>query len=535
MRRGLPLFLLPFLLSSCDYRFLSSSPISSQSSPESSSSFTFSFSSSRFTIASGSSATIPYESSALGLCFFSSDESVAYIEGDRIIGLTPGRATITCLEDKTHSSLLAIVTFEEDFMVVYEDDVVVQGDNLSPAIEGFGDPSAISYSSSDTEVAKVDETGEVSALSPGVAYITASAYGFESAPFELTVLPEGPLESIQVEIESNSLPIGGYTPIEVTTYPEGYESVVELNVTGGYAVGGYLTSCESGEWEIEASYGGVADSVAYYVSAEELADPYENVDKDDFYADYDPAHSRLDALYRSSHSLMSGDIVTPDCEPVFLSNAPKQDGLYAKNASVQTYDDGGTYIIYDHNGRPVDAVYEGGAYITLEQVAAYLQAFGDIPDNQVKSKSMRPTQSPYGEYLRLNHSRFSGSQSSYPYEPILPDITGCGGDTVYYELDIGTTGTSGDGYVPMLYNNGTSVSRGAARICYTVSRNGERIEDPSNRQVFYTYNHYNDFREYLNYRHGWGKIFGNVSGGGELSDDYDCNPTEYPEVALTAI
>ena len=535
MRRGLPLFLLPFLLSSCDTRFLSSSPSNSQSSPESSSSFSFSFSSARFTIASGSSATIPYESSASGLSFFSSDESVAYIEGDRIIGLTPGRATITCLEDKTHSSLLAIVTFEEDFMVVYEDDVVVQGDSLSPAIEGFGDPSAISYSSSDMEVAKVDETGEVSALSPGVAYITASAYGFESAPFELTVLPEGPLESIQVEIESNSLPIGGYTPIEITTYPEGYESVVELNATGGYAVGGYLTSCESGEWEIEASYGGVTDSVAYYVSAEELADPYENVDKEKFYFDYEPAHSHLDALYRSEHSLMSGDIVTPDCEPVFLSNAPKQDGLYAKNTSVQTYGDGGTYIIYDHNGRPVDAVYEGGAYITLEQVAAYLQAFGDIPDNQVKSKSMRPTQSPYREYLRLNHSRFSGSQSSYPYEPILPDITGCGGDTVYYELDIGTTGTSGDGYVPMLYNNGTSISRGAARICYTVSRNGERIEDPSNRQVFYTYNHYNDFREYLNYRHGWGKMFGNVSGGGELSDDYDCNPTEYPEVALTAI
>lgn len=527
--------LLPLLLSSCDGRFSSSSPLSSETSSESSVPFSFSFSSSRFTLASGSSATIPYQSSASGLTFYSSDESVAYVEGDRIIGLTPGRATITCLEDKTHSSLLAIVTFEEDFMLVYEDDLVFQGDSLSPAIEGFGDHSAIAYSSSNPDVAKVSEAGEVSALSPGVAYITASAYGYESAPFELTVLPESPLESIEVEIESNSLPIGGYTPIEVKTYPEGYESVVDLNVSGGYAVGDYLTACESGEWEIEASYGGITDSVMYSVSAEELADPYENVDKDDFYADYERAHSRLDALYRSSHNLMSGDIVTPDCEPVFLSNAPKKDGLYAKNASVEIYDNGKTYIIFDHNGRPVDAVYEGGAYITLEQVAAYLQAFGDIPDNQVKSKSMRPTQSPYGEYLRLNHSRFSGSQSSYPYEPILPDITGCGGDTVYYELDVGTTGTSGDGYVPMLYNNGTSISRGAARICYTVSRNGERIEDPSEKQVFYTYNHYNDFREYLNYRHGWGKMFGNVCGGGELSDDYDCNPTEYPEVALTAI
>ena len=536
MRRRLLFALLPLLLFSCDGRFPPSSSSGLESSLEESSvPFNFSFSSTRITLSSGSSASIPYESNASGLTFFSSDDSIAYVEGDMIIGLTPGRATITCLEDKSYSSLLAIVTYDEDFMLVYDDDVVKAGESLSPAIGGFDDLSSISYSSSNPEVAMVSEAGEVRALSPGVAYISASAYGYESAPFELTVLPEDPLESIEVSVAVDSLPIGGFSPIEVSTFPEGYEPLVELSVTGGYAVDGYLTACDSGHWEIEASYGDITETAAYSVSAEELADPYENVDKEEFYADYEPAHSHLDALYRSSHSLMSGDIVTPDCEPILLSNAPKADGIYAKNSSVQTYDEGSTYIIFDHNGRPVDAVYEGGAYITLEQVAAYLQAFGDIPDNQVKSKSMRPTQSPYEKYLRLNHSRFSGSQSSYPYEPVLPDITGCGGDTVYYELDVGTTGTSGDGYIPMLYNNGTSISRGAARICYTVSRNGKRIEDPNERKVFYTYNHYNDFREYLNYRHGWGGMFGNVCGGGELSDDYDCNPTEYPEVALMAI
>ena len=40
--------------------------------------------------------------------------------------------------------------------------------------------------------------------------------------------------------------------------------------------------------------------------------------------------------------------------------------------------------------------------------------------------------------------------------------------------------------------------------------------------VFYTHNHYNDFREYLNYYGGWGQIFGNVTGGGEYSSKTNC-------------
>ena len=49
--------------------------------------------------------------------------------------------------------------------------------------------------------------------------------------------------------------------------------------------------------------------------------------------------------------------------------------------------------------------------------------------------------------------------------------------------------------------------------------------------VFYTYNHYNDFIEYLNYYGGWGEIFGNITGGGKISDKYNCNPTPYVPVA----
>ena len=53
--------------------------------------------------------------------------------------------------------------------------------------------------------------------------------------------------------------------------------------------------------------------------------------------------------------------------------------------------------------------------------------------------------------------------------------------------------------------------------------------------LFYTYNHYNDFQEYLNYEGGWGEMFGNVTGGGTLSSKSDYNPTPYVEVALTSL
>ena len=50
--------------------------------------------------------------------------------------------------------------------------------------------------------------------------------------------------------------------------------------------------------------------------------------------------------------------------------------------------------------------------------------------------------------------------------------------------------------------------------------------------VFYTYNHYNDFQEYLNYEGGWGEMFGNITGGGTISSKTDFNPTDYVNVVL---
>jgi len=251
--------------------------------------------------------------------------------------------------------------------------------------------------------------------------------------------------------------------------------------------------------------------------------------KEDFYENYRPANSLADALYRSQHGFMSGSISLQEQAPNVAEYQPSISGTLIRNSSAIYGDNGNSYSIVNTRGEIVNTIYKGGGYVTLEEVSAYVFAFGDIPANYVSKKSASPSSSPWGEYLRLNHSQFTGDTSRYPYEPELPRISGCGGDYVYYEIDIGTTGTDCDPkYAPKIYNNGKTITRGAARIVYSrFDRNNNKINDPGETFVFYTYNHYNDFQEYLNYEGGWGKIFGNITGGGTISSKYDYNPTPY--------
>lgn len=261
-------------------------------------------------------------------------------------------------------------------------------------------------------------------------------------------------------------------------------------------------------------------------------DPYANMTEEEFYEDYTPATSYWDAYFRTQHYFMSGSIDEQDQRPYIAKNQPKENGLYVRNTSALYSSDGNIYYVIDSQGNVVNKIFKGGAYVTLEDVAAYVFAFGDVPPNYTYDKFGYPSSDPWGKYLRLNHSEFSGDTDRYPYEPVLPDISGCGGDLYYYEIDIGTTGTDCDpDYASVLYNNGRKITRGAARIVYTrYDRNGNQIIDLDEKYLFYTYNHYNDFQEYLNYEGGWGEMFGNITGGGTISSRYDYNPTPYVAV-----
>lgn len=259
---------------------------------------------------------------------------------------------------------------------------------------------------------------------------------------------------------------------------------------------------------------------------------YEDIPKDEFYKNYVRATSNEDAKKRSEAYLMSGNLDVDDQEPTISNYQKEEDGKLVHNNNYY-YKDENTYVVVDCYGNEVFEVYKDGAYITLEEVAAYIYAFGDVPTNYYENRYNYPypSESPWGEYLRLNNNEFSGDTDKYPYEPILPRISGCGGDLIYYEVDIGTTGTDCDPRYPSeIYNDGYSITRGAARIVYSryYESDGSLITSLEDRYVFYTYNHYNDFQEYLNYQNGWGEIFGNITGGGDISS-YDPNfpPTDY--------
>lgn len=262
-------------------------------------------------------------------------------------------------------------------------------------------------------------------------------------------------------------------------------------------------------------------------------DPYVGMTAEEFYANYKPATCLEDALYRSQHGFLSGSLEVPGQYVTEAEYRPMDGESYIRNTDTYYLDDGNTYVVVDGYGNEVMRIYKGGGYITLEEVAAYMYAFGgssdNLPANYTSKKKAKPAENIWGEYLRLNHSYFIGNTSKYPYEPELPNISGCGGDLQYYEMDIGTTGTVTPGYENgRMYNTGASITRGAARLVYTrQDLNGNGVYESDEVYVFYTHNHYNDFREYLNYYGGWGEMFGNVTGGGVFDSKSQCNPTPY--------
>lgn len=348
------------------------------------------------------------------------------------------------------------------------------------------------------------------------------------------------LESIEIRTgEVMTLEVGTSLQLRLdadVTNKNVYWTVDNDNVT--VDENGLVGALKTGLSEVKVSVDKVYDTIFIRVVDDiPESDPFTSVSQTSFYADYKPAQTYEEAVYRSKHNLMSGSIADQDQAPTLAKNQPMQDGKYIRNTHAYYSNDLNTYYVVDENGDIVNQVFKGGAYVTLEEVAAYIFAFNEIPANYTSKKSGSPSSDPWGKYLRLNHSKFSGDTSRYPYEPVLPNISGCGGNFQYYELDMGTTGTDCDpSYDIVDYNNGSKITRGAARIVYSNSTtSGKALTDINEKYLFYTYNHYNDFQEYLNYQGGWGEMFGNITGGGTLSSKYDYNPTVYEEVVRMSL
>lgn len=443
---------------------------------------------------------------------------------------------IGCVNNSTQTN-------EIQFYFTNEDNIAIEvGNSLQLNFnEEFNDK----YSMEDVsftlnnDCVNINKDGLVTAIKPGNVTITA---GCDSLYDDITIIVIEPsIIDIELSSDSDEIFVGDTLILKCEVNPERYQEDVEYVITSGreniIINNNVIEALQPGITTITAKVSKfISNELTITIKTKEiLTDPYIDVDINEFYNNYVPAISYMDAYYRTLHGLMSGSIEPQDDEPTIAVEQPMQNGKYLKNTSSLYSDDGNTYYILDCYGNVTNQIYKGGAYISLEEVAAYVLAFNDIPANYTISKKTKPTSSVWGEYLRVNHSKFSGDTSRYPYEPELPNISGCGGYYQYYELDLGTTGTdTGGGYEVAVYNDGKTITRGAARIVYSrFDLNGNDIIDINEKYVFYTYNHYNDFQEYLNYEGGWGEMFGNITGGGTLSSKTNYNPTPYIEVSLT--
>ena len=410
------------------------------------------------------------------------------------------------------------------------------GESASLTVSMNFETTLVPIWTSSKDIVTVDNNGNITALEEGFCVVTVSVGAYQDTIY-IKVVP-GKVIDLELTVENSTLYVDESTQLNCTSSSELFdENKLEYIIISGENVvrleNNTVYALNEGEATIVAKHGVFeSNQVVIEVLEEIITDPYVNVTATEFYANYTPATSSMDAYYRSLHGFMSGDISPQDQEPTLAQYQPMENGKYVRNTDAIYSNDMNTYYIVDGYGNIVNKIYRGGGYVTLEEVAAYVLAFGDIPANYVSKKSGSPSTSVWGKYLRLNHSQFSGSTSKYPYEPELPNISGCGGDLYYYEIDLGTTGTDCDpGYAVVEYNNGSKITRGAARIVYTrYDRNNNQIIDINEKYVFYTYNHYNDFQEYLNYEGGWGEKFGNITGGGTLSSKYDYNPTPYVSV-----
>lgn len=278
-------------------------------------------------------------------------------------------------------------------------------------------------------------------------------------------------------------------------------------------------------------------------SINEMNDPYVNVNKDEFYANYKPATSYEDAYFRSKHYLISGDIAPQKHIPAEnspVAEKPQTDsGVMYKNALCRyEVDKDGNYISYTINTLDGSSmkVYYGAGYSSLDEVSAYLFAFGYPPANTTKGTkkgdSVQAVQK-WGRYARLNIGRFSGDTSQYPFEPLLDGIMD---KYNYYETDFG----SDDEYMvgsrlekPYYYNG--NISRSACRFVFNFENKDGSELNLKNRHVYYTYNHYNDFEEYLNYKGGYTQRFGSQSVGNEPNDKNPPVKPSNPPLTISAL
>lgn len=310
-------------------------------------------------------------------------------------------------------------------------------------------------------------------------------------------------------------------------------------------------------------------------------DPYETIDTNEERETFETSTSYIvansfdDAQLRTAHSLISG--INQSSEIYSTTNVSSNymsNSVYKRNSATQyTFQNDNSYESYailNPDGTIFETIYYGGAYTSLNEIASYLLAFEEVPPNMGYTKydtsSSCIASMNWWRAGRVNYGAFSGpQQNKYTYEPAFPGMAlyseNYGVATRYYvECDFGDWDNYNDNdyvYNQGIYSSGESINRGVLRFVFTAKYNASTTADSegkdistivntlnstfsgaeniNNRYVFYTYDHYGDFQEYLNYANGWGQRFGSMTAGNYAPTGSDYPPTEYPSTISWSI
>ena len=402
------------------------------------------------------------------------------------------------------------------------------------------------FTSSDETIISINDKGVGTALKIGTSTITISKSGYTTTNISITVIEDVTLLEMEV-ILNTSIEVDGTTTIVAKdgekvltdlTYVSSDPSILTVSNIG------VVTGIKTGKASVTISKTGYKDKVYDIEVLDKPLDPptnpYLDIDtaeeKVEFYSNnYKVAHSYKDAQYRSEAHLLSGTNEDSNYLPT-LNN--KVDTTKINNYRSNTFD----YILDSSNNKiaykyyQLDGsyipIYKGGAYYTMNEVAAYLLGFGEVPVNHYYDKGSNGKASAlneWGRYARVNYGAFSGpSLGSYQFEPYMVGMenkdvyyteTDFGND-VYYNKESYVKGTK-----PYINSDATSITRGVLRFIFTStyenSNNSNYTNNKYYNRVYYTYNHYNDYYEFLNYQDGWSNVFGNMTTRGNAYGKYN--------------
>lgn len=191
----------------------------------------------------------------------------------------------------------------------------------------------------------------------------------------------------------------------------------------------------------------------------------------------------------SSSSSSSSRIPTTSYEADnYYRLSPKDfsDKIYTFDGESCTFSDSGYTITIDQD------------CLDAESVCYYWMAFKQMPPNYFTTSSYKSDTTAAVKY-GLNGrcaSRYSYGSYSGGYAKVIGPFYNQTSTGYYWEFDIALSS---------IYNTGSSITRGAGRVVVVVD--GLKVYGGDGPVCFYTTDHYNSFREFVNYQDGWGGLF----------------------------